>query len=209
MNRGQYRTRSAILLTAPLMSPLPSLLMPPSDVSSQDIKPYGIAFSNDGTKMFVVGDDHNNINQYTLSIAFDISTAFYDGNDERFSALQDTSPRGMAFSNDGTKMFVVGDRYKNINQYALSPPFDVSTAIFVTPPFDVSTQSTSPKGMAFSNDGTKMFVVSSIENAINQYALSPPLMSPLPSLSRLPLMSRHRILFQKTWHSQMTAPRCL
>ena len=51
-----------------------------TSVSSQDTKPYGIAFSNNGTKMFVVGDEHNNINQYTLSTAFDISTASYDGN---------------------------------------------------------------------------------------------------------------------------------
>ena len=104
-----------------------------TSVSSQDTKPYGIAFSNNGTKMFVVGDDHNNINQYTLSTPFDISTASYDGNDERFSvSSQDTSPRGMAFSNDGTKMFVVGYTNKNINQYALSSPFDVSTASFTT-----------------------------------------------------------------------------
>ena len=146
-----------------------TFVTPPFDVSSQDTAPYGIAFSNDGTKMFVVGDDHNYINQYTLSIAFDISTAFYDGNDERFTKLQDTSPRGMAFSNNGTKMFVVGDKDNVINQYALSTPFDVSTANFTTA---ISTPDNYPKGMAFSNDGTKMFVVSSFENAINQYTLS-------------------------------------
>ena len=141
-----------------------------TSVSSQDTAPYGIAFSNDGTKMFVVGDDHNNINQYTLSIAFDISTAYYDGNDKRFSvSSQDTSPRGMAFSNDGLKMFVVGYTNKNINQYALSPPFDVSTANFTTA---TSSPDNYPRGIAFSNNGTKMFVVSSVKNAINQYTLS-------------------------------------
>ena len=141
-----------------------------TSVSSQDTKPYGIAFSNNGTKMFVVGDHHNNINQYTLSTPFDISNATYDGNDERFSvSSQDTSPRGMAFSNDGLKMFVVGYTNKNINQYALSSPFDVSTANFTTA---TSSPDNYPRGIAFSNNGTKMFVVSSIENAINQYTLS-------------------------------------
>ena len=141
-----------------------------TSVSSQDTKPYGIAFSNNGTKMFVVGDDHNNINQYTLSTPFDISNATYDGNDERFSvSSQDTSPRGIAFSNNGTKMFVVGYTNKNINQYALSSPFDVSTANFTTA---TSSPDNYPRGIAFSNNGTKMFVVSSIENAINQYTLS-------------------------------------
>ena len=142
-----------------------------TSVSSQDTKPYGIAFSNNGTKMFVVGDYHNNINQYTLSIPFDISNATYDGNDERFSALQDTSPRGMTFSNNGTKMFVVGYTNKNITQYALSSPFDVSTASFTTAT-SVLSQDRFPRGMAFSNDGLKMFVVGSDEDAINQYTLS-------------------------------------
>ena len=143
-----------------------------TSVSSQDTKPYGIAFSNNGTKMFVVGDFENDINQYTLSIAFDVSTASHDGNDKRFSvSSQDTSPRGMAFSNDGTKMFVVGDTNNNINQYALSIPFDISTANFTTA---ISTPDNYPKGMAFSNDGTKMFVVSSVKSAINQYTLSIP-----------------------------------
>ena len=142
-----------------------------TSVSSQDTKPYGIAFSNNGTKMFVVGDYYDNINQYALLTPFDISTASYGGNGERFSALQDTSPRGMAFSNDGLKMFVVGDTNNNINQYALSSPFDVSTANFTTATL---TPDRFPKGMAFSNDGTKMFVVSSVKSAINQYTLSIP-----------------------------------
>ena len=142
-----------------------------TSVLSQDNKPYGIAFSNNGTKMFVVGDDHNNINQYTLSTPFDISNASYDGNDERFTALQDTSPRGMAFSDDGTKMFVVGYTNKNINQYALSSPFDVSTASFTTAT-SVLSQDRFPRGMAFSDDGLKMFVVGSSNDAINQYTLS-------------------------------------
>jgi hypothetical protein len=66
-----------------------------------------MAFSNDGLKMFVVGWDADNINEYTLSTPFDVSTATFD--DVVFSvAMQETTPTGMAFSNDGLKMFVVG-----------------------------------------------------------------------------------------------------
>ena len=42
------------------------------DVSTQDGSPSFIAFNNDGTKMFVVGDNHNDINVYTLSTGFDV-----------------------------------------------------------------------------------------------------------------------------------------
>ena len=64
----------------------------------------------------------------------------------------------MAFSNDGAKMFVVGDVGNDINEYALPAPFDVTAARFVHS-FNVSSQEAFPRGVAFSNDGAKMFVV--------------------------------------------------
>ncbi len=48
------------------------------DVSAQDATPRGLAFNNDGTKMFVVGDTGNEINSYTLSTGFDLSTATFN-----------------------------------------------------------------------------------------------------------------------------------
>ena len=140
-------------------------------VSGHEGLPTGMAFSNDGTKMFVVGDDGNDISEYTLSTPFDVSTASYD-DDERFSVLgQETSPTGMAFSNDGAKMFVVGWNEDNINEYTLLAPFDVSTATFANVTFSVSGQDQNPQGMAFSNDGAKMFVVGNIGKAVNEYTL--------------------------------------
>ena len=47
----------------------------------------------------------------------------------------------------------------DINEYTLSTPFDVSTATFANVVFSVSGQETDPTGMAFSNNGLKMFVV--------------------------------------------------
>ena len=66
------------------------------DVSTQDTQPRGIAFNNDGTKMFIVGDQGNDINSYTLSTGFDLSTRTFDdingdGSGFDFSA-QDTTP---------------------------------------------------------------------------------------------------------------------
>ena len=36
----------------------------------------------------------------------------------------------MAFNNDGTKMFVVGNGGREVNEYALSSAFDVSSASY-------------------------------------------------------------------------------
>ena len=94
------------------------------DVSGQDATPRGLTFNNDGTKMFVVGNAGDDINEYTLSTGFDVSSAtFVDSLD---ISDQDTAPRGLTFNNDGTKMFVVGNADIDINEYTLSCPFKVT-----------------------------------------------------------------------------------
>ena len=46
-------------------------------VASQDTAPVGITFSPDGTQMYMMGLVNSKIFQYSLSIAFDLSTASY------------------------------------------------------------------------------------------------------------------------------------
>ena len=104
------------------------------DVSTQDTTPRGLAFNNDGTKMFVVGDTGNDINSYTLSTGFDLSTATFndingDGSGFDISG-QEATPQYIKFNNDGTKMFVVGYSGYDLNLYTLSTGFDLSTATF-------------------------------------------------------------------------------
>jgi len=139
-------------------------------VASQETNPMGIAFNNDGTKMFIVGYDGDNVYEYDLSTGFDVSTASY-GNKNFSVRTQDTIPVGIAFNNDGTKMFIVGYQNADVNEYALSTGFDVSTAGY-TRNFSVRTQETSPQGIAFNNDGTKMFIVGFNGDDVNEYALT-------------------------------------
>ena len=146
------------------------------DVSTQDTTPRGLAFNNDGTKMFVVGDAGNDINSYTLSTGFDLSTATFndingDGSGFDISG-QETVPRGLTFNNDGTKMFVVGDNGNDINEYTLSVGFDLTSTVTHVGSFDISSQATNPQGIAFNITGTKMFVVSNDGDDINEYTLS-------------------------------------
>jgi len=146
------------------------------DVSTQDTTPRGLAFNNDGTKMFVVGDTGNDINSYTLSTGFDLSTATFndingDGSGFDISG-QETVPRGLTFNNDGTKMFVVGDNGNDINEYTLSVGFDLTSTVTHVGEFDISDQETNPQGIAFNTTGTKMFIVGNTGNDINEYTLS-------------------------------------
>jgi len=138
-------------------------------VAGQDTQPYEIEFNTDGTKMFIVGNNGNDINEYTLSIAFDVSTATFV---DSFSvAEQDSIPCGLAFNTDGTKMFVVGNVGQDVNEYTLSTGFDVSTASFVDS-FSVASQDTSPIAVSFNTGGTKMFVLGNNGQDVNEYTLS-------------------------------------
>jgi len=150
-------------------------------VHSQSNVPEGIAFSNDGRKMFIVGSGTDKVHEYNLSenflvngtgkgYGFSSTATFVDS----FSVGQsETSPRGIAFSNDGLKMFIVGNSLKKILEYNLSENFDISTASFVDG-FTLDTTGNTPaaQGMAFSNDGLKMFVVDSDADDVQEYNLS-------------------------------------
>ena len=77
------------------------------DVSSYDTTVRDIAFNDDGTRMFYSGHQNNKVHDWTLSTAFDISTATYN------SALSipsfDTGAEDIVFSSDGSKLFVSGN----------------------------------------------------------------------------------------------------
>jgi hypothetical protein len=65
--------------------------------------------------MFVVGSTGDDVNEYDLSIGFDIATAVYS---QAFSvSAQEAAPVGIAFNNDGTKMYIVGIIGIDVNEY--------------------------------------------------------------------------------------------
>ena len=138
-------------------------------VSSQDTLPSGIFFKPDGTEMYVCGATGDDINQYTLTTGWNVSTASYTRN---FSvSSQETGPTGVFFKPDGTEMYIVGTVGDDVNQYTLSTAWNISTASY-TRNFSVSSQDTQPKGLFFSPDGTFMFVTGDAGNTVEKYTLS-------------------------------------
>ena len=97
-------------------------------IAGQETVPSGMTFNNNGTKMFISGNTGNDVNEYSLSTAFAVSTASYVQNFAVGS--QESSSSFISFNNDGTKMFVIGSTGDDVNEYALSTAFDVSSASF-------------------------------------------------------------------------------
>ena len=141
-------------------------------VVTQENNPTGVTFNNDGTKMFVSGNTGNDVGEYSLTTAFDVSTATFVG---RFEVVnQDNNPSDVAFNNDGTKMFVTGFTGDNVYEYTLSTGFDLTSTVSFVDSFDVSGQETEPGGLTFNNDGTKMFMVGENSKKVNEYTLTTP-----------------------------------
>ena len=142
------------------------------DVSSEDGSPNGLTFNSSGTKMYIVGAEFDNVYQYTLSTAFDLSTASYDSVSLDISG-QTLNGLVVVFNNDGTKMFLGGITNDSVYQYSLSTAFDLSTASYDSVSLDVSGQDTGTvAGLAFNSNGTKMYVVGFDNDSVYQYSLS-------------------------------------
>jgi len=146
------------------------------DVSSEDGIPSGVSFGSGGTKMFVVGLDNQNIFEYSLGTAFDISTATYTGTSLDVGG-DDASPRGITFNDDGTKMFLAGASDNNIYEYNFSTGFDLSTATYSGTSLGIGSEEGDVRGIVFNTGGTKMFITGSSSAtgssaAVHEYDLS-------------------------------------
>ena len=146
------------------------------NVSSEEGLPRDVAFSNDGKKMFVVGEAGRDVNEYTLSTAFNVSTAVFI---DSFSvATEDTNPMSLKFNNDGSKMFIGGRQNDKVYEYSLSINFDVSSATHTGNSIDVSAKILKNLfGLAFNNDGTMMYVTDGrggggSSESVHQYSLN-------------------------------------
>ncbi len=154
-----------------------------------------IQFNKDGSKMFVSGrvtsqnPNGNFIYQYSLSTNFDLSTATYSGNSFQANTANvgiTKSLYGFAFNNDGTMMFLSdgstdGESTEKVYQLSLETAFDLSGSITVIRSVDLEALQdtvepvngeTEPSGIAFNQDGTRMFLIGQKGNDVNQYTLS-------------------------------------
>ena len=136
-------------------------------------QPESLAFNSDGTKMFIVESNQDSVFEYSLSTAFDITSASYS-NINLNIVYQESSPSSITFNNDGTKMFLVGTNGQDVNEYTLSTGFDLSSTVNFIGSFDVSSQEIYPSSITFNNDGTKMFVSGHSGDDVNEYSLTTP-----------------------------------
>jgi len=139
-------------------------------VATQEVTPQGIFFKFDGTEMYIVGSSGDDVNQYTLSSAWNVNSATFTANSSTFT--EDATPADLAFSSDGATLFIVGQSNVSVFQYTVATPWNITTATYATKSFSVSAQDATPNGLAFKSDGTKMYVSGTTTDSVFQYSLS-------------------------------------
>ena len=76
--------------------------------------------------MYISGSSGDDINEYTLSTAFDISsTVTHKGSYSVSSSDGSSGATGFSFNNDGTKLFTTGSSNDRVNEHSLTTPFSL------------------------------------------------------------------------------------
>lgn len=133
--------------------------------------PVSIFFKPDGTAFYILNDSTTeSVQRFNLSTAWDVSTATYV---DSYAFTIETSPAGLEFSPDGTKMHIIGTTNDTVYQFALSTAWDLSTAATTaTYTFSVTAFDSAPSGIEFNSTGTIMYIVGTGNDSIIQYNLS-------------------------------------
>lgn len=144
-----------------------------SQLHASTANTVSIAINADETKSYHL--DAGLITEYTLGAkpkVFNGATA--TGN--TFAAnTHETTPQGITFSTDGTKLFVIGGTSNTVLRYDVLTAFDLGTVTTTGyQSFNVTSEDTDCIGVRFNAAGTKMFVVGNQTKKVHQYSLSSP-----------------------------------
>ena len=150
------------------------------ELDGQEQRANSVAFNNDGTRMIVAGAGNmsqHRIHEYSLATPFDLSSGVTHLNTEDLSSTLDYID-GVTFKDDGTKMYTIisetedDDDISQIFQFKLTTPYDVSTLSLEGTLNVSSLVSSDSREMAFSNDGSKMFIIDDSNEKVHEFNLS-------------------------------------
>jgi len=165
------------------------------DLSGRNAFPLGIAWNNDGSKLFISGSDGFNhgsdhedaILEYSCSTDYDVSTCTYVRelplNNSHSGANGPVNIKrvyALEFNDTGTKLYV-GSGANNtgnsngpnrkIYEITLDDAFNMSGGT-LTNTLDVSSEDSIPTDISFNDDGSKLFVNGFQGNTVIVYPLS-------------------------------------
>jgi len=136
-----------------------------TDVST----PSGITFNPSGTEMFIVGSVDAAIYQYSLGVAWDLTSAGVPS-DYNISD-RENFPTGITFNSSGTEMYISGATNDAILNYELSSGFDITSTINFVESVSISNVEEEITGVKFRSNGLKLYIVGLNSDSIIEYNL--------------------------------------
>nr|BAR34929.1 hypothetical protein [uncultured Mediterranean phage uvMED] len=125
------------------------------NTSSQISNVYDGFVKNDGTEVYVIGYGPDNVYQYTLSTAHDLSTASLTNTFD--ISAKSTVSGGIHFHSEGYA-FVIADSFSDkLHKYNLSTAWDVSTATFHSSSDSLNSNAGTLSGVWFDDDWTYIY----------------------------------------------------
>ena len=125
--------------------------------------------NDDGTKLFIAeAAGTTKVFRYTLSTAYDISTATIDVGNEFDFSTECSNAYAITFKPDGTKMFITDGSVNEINEYTLGTAWDLTSVTHDQ--VQTVTGILLNGGMFFSEDGLR--IVIGINNGIKSLSVT-------------------------------------
>lgn len=126
--------------------------------------PYAVFFTNEGMRMFVLNRFY--VYSFTLTVAYDITTASYESKLHDCSAqVGSYTAKGLFVKDDGTTFYIVAN---GVYQYTMGTPYDLSTASYTSK--SLATGDTQDLHISF--DGLTLYTLdTATSGVITQYAL--------------------------------------
>lgn len=131
---------------------------------------YGFAFSPNGSNVYIIDGNADQIVQYTLSTPWDISTGTYTG--VSTTGVPNNS-YGIAFNPNGLTMYT-SNALDEIVTHTLSTAWDITTLSGTTTSTSYADISSNIIGLAFSPNGSTLYLSESADNTIVRIKLSTP-----------------------------------
>lgn len=149
-------------------------------ISGQETNAGGLFFKDDGTAFWIVGSASDNVRQYSLSTAWDVSTGAIVSGGALTVAIVDQNSSDLFFRPDGTSLYVLGTSNDRVIQINLTTAWSIvgiaASNINNSGPgyFWAGINEITPTAVKFKSDGTRCYTVGSTSDAIRQMNLSPP-----------------------------------
>ena len=157
----------------------------PLDVSAEAVRPQGIFTLPAGNVLFVLDDNINQgsgaVYRYDSGIAWDTNGFAYSGNTSGKLANPENAalvfhPADVAFDDSGNRMYILDDANDRLFQYSLGSANDLTTLSYTQGEFLELNRNPAkpfiPLNVIWGNLGTKLYIVNSYNNSIDQYGLS-------------------------------------